>query len=557
MALIEHLELQPCERLNILSGETGAGKSIIVDGIMLLLGARYDKTLLRYGTDSGYVEGVFDATERARAVMRDMGWEEDDCIIITRRFYADGKNEIRINGRAAATSMLKQLTATLVDIYGQNEYQSLTRSSEHLRLLDYYVRHASQQTIEAYARAYGEYKDTVAQLQKIGSASEREREIDLLRFQIGEIDEAHTFESEEDELVERRNMIVSSEKIYAALGQALHVLSGKEDGAASELVGDAEKEMGSIAHLKSAYNDLYERLRSASIEISDVCDCLSDELDGMQFDQNELDELEKRLAFVRTLKRKYGAYREMMDYRTQTADRLAFLENADAHFEQLTQKKNDVLQTLYASAKAWHDIRQKGAVDFSQKIVAQLHELGMENADFNVEVSEFPPLSAFEGKFGVNGADTAEFYLSPNAGQPLKPLIKIISGGEMSRFMLALKVISNESDDIPTMIFDEIDAGISGITGQVVAKKLATISRKHQILCVTHLAQIASMADAHFFISKKTENNATVTTVVPLDTGGMIDEISRLSGGKGISKQSDLSAQTMKEWSEAFKATLS
>ncbi|MDE6398992.1 MAG: DNA repair protein RecN, partial [Clostridiales bacterium] len=215
LALIERLELSPCGQLNILSGETGAGKSIVVDGIMLLLGARYDKTLLRYGEQSGYVEGVFDANERALGIMRDMGWEEDDSIVITRRFFADGKNEIRINGRAATTSMLKQLTATLVDIYGQNEYQSLMRSGEHLRILDYYVRGTCADIRDRYAKAYSEYKAVTAQLGKIGSSSEREREIDLLGFQIAEIGNAHTYEGEEDELIERRNIILSSEKIYA------------------------------------------------------------------------------------------------------------------------------------------------------------------------------------------------------------------------------------------------------------------------------------------------------------------------------------------------------
>lgn len=556
LALIERLELSPCGQLNILSGETGAGKSIIVDGIMLLLGARYDKTLLRYGAQSGFVEGVFDATERAAGVMRDMGWDEDDSIVITRRFFADGKNEIRINGRAATTSMLKQLTATLVDIYGQNEYQSLIRPSEHLRILDYYVRGACADVREKYADAYTAYKSTVAQLGKIGSGSEREREIDLLRFQLSEINDAHTFDGEEDELIERRNVILSSEKIYAALGQIAQLLGEREEGSASELIGDAEKELGSIAHFKTAYADLYERLQSVSIEIADICDGVGDELDGMHFDQNELDELEKRLATVRSLKRKYGAYADMLAYGEKAAARLEYLENADAHYEELSRKKQTLLRELYTYALQLHERRTEGARDFENRIKTQLHELGMENADFTVEISPFPAEDRFEDAFGINGADTAEFYLSPNAGQPLKPLVKIISGGEMSRFMLALKVISNESDDIPTMIFDEIDAGISGITGQVVAKKLATISRKHQILCVTHLAQIASMADVHFFISKKTEGNSTTTTVTQLDKEGMIDEISRLSGGKGISAQSDLSAQTMKQWSESFKETL-
>lgn len=555
LALIERLELSPCRNLNILSGETGAGKSIIVDGIMLLLGARYDKSLLRYGTESGYVEGEFDATERTRDLMRELGWDEDDTVIVLRRFHADGKNEIRINGRAATTNMLKQLTATLVDIYGQNEYQSLLRPGEHLRILDYYIRNDCAETKAAYAKAYGALAETKKQLAEIGVESEREREIDLLRFQIAEINDAHTYENEEEELLERRNIITSSEKIYAALGRAVQAL-GEQDGAATELVGDAEKELASVAHLKTTFNDLYERLQSVSIELSDLCEGIGDELDGMHFDQNELDELEKRLSFVRSLKRKYGAYRDMLSFADKASAKLSYLENADEAYEQLSKHKRALLHELYVLAGQLREKRARGAAEFESRIKAELGELGMEHADFRIVFSEFPAEDAFEGQFGASGADTAEFYLSPNAGQPLKPLVKIISGGEMSRFMLALKVIYNEADDIPTMIFDEIDAGISGITGQVVAKKLAAISRRHQILCVTHLAQIASMADAHFFIRKQTDGNSTVTTVTPLDKDGMVDEISRLSGGKGISKQSDLSASTMKKWSDEYKATL-
>ena len=556
LALIENMELSPCGQLNILSGETGAGKSIIVDGLMLLLGARYDKSLLRYGTESGYVEGIFDATVRARDVMNELGLDEDDQIIVTRRFFADGKNEIRINGRAATMSMLRALTATLVDIYGQNEYQSLIRTGEHLRILDYYIRNDCKAEKKEYADAYARYRETVAALGKIGDGAERIREIDLLRFQIDEINDAKTYESEEDELNERRNLITSAERIYAALGQSLQVLNEQEEGAASELVSQAQREIGSISSIKSTYAELYERLHAVSIELSDVCEVLRDESEGLHFDMNELDELEKRLDFIRSLKRKYGNFSAMNVFREKAQARLGFLENADEHYEALTREKKELTDRLYVLAQSVHDKRTRGAEEFARKIKKELNELGMENSDFRVVVSEFPARSEFEGKFGQNGADTAEFYLSPNAGQPLKPLVKIISGGEMSRFMLALKVISNQSDDIPTMIFDEIDAGISGITGRVVAKKLAMLSREHQVLCVTHLPQIASMADAHFFIYKRSEENNTVTNVVPLDGKGMIDEISRLSGSKGISEQSDTNAQTMKRWSDEYKASL-
>lgn len=556
LALIEHTELTPCDNLNILSGETGAGKSIIVDGIMLLLGARYDKSLLRYGAEYGFVEGVFDITDNSRKIMEDYGIEDDDCVIIRRKFFADGKNEIRINGRSATIGMLKQLTASLVDIYGQGEYQTLIKPSEHLRILDYYIRILCETEKSQYAKAYHEYKNVISQLNQIGEAGEREREIDLLRFQISEINQVNTYESEESELIEKRNIITSAEKIYEALGQASQMLSGKEDGSASELVSSAQKELGNVSEFKNAYSELYERLSSIAIELDDIAENITDELGELNFDMNELDELERRLSIIRGIKRKYGDYRQMLAFKEKTEKRLEYLENADKHYEALNKEKDKLLKILYDIADELHEKRVVGAREFENKIKKELHELGMENAEFKIELSEFPQFEDFEDKFGINGTDMAEFYLSANAGQPLKPLIKIISGGEMSRFMLALKVITNESDDIPTMIFDEIDAGISGITGQVVAKKLAAISRKHQILCVTHLPQIASMADAHFYIKKQTVNGNTATAVTMLDVNGMIDEISRLSGGRGISEQSDINAQTIKKWCDEFKKTL-
>ncbi len=408
-----------------MSGETGAGKSIIVDGLMLLLGARYDKSLLRYGTESGYVEGVFDVTVRARDVMNELGLDEDDQIIVTRRFFADGKNEIRINGRVATMSMLRALTATLVDIYGQNEYQSLIRTGEHLRILDYYIRNDCKAEKKEYADAYARYRETVAALGKIGDGAERIREIDLLRFQIDEINDAKTYESEEDELNERRNLITSAERIYAALGQSLQVLNEQDEGAASELVSQAQREIGSISSIKSTYAELYERLHAVSIELSDVCEVLRDESEGLHFDMNELDELEKRLDFIRSLKRKYGNFSAMNVFREKAQARLEFLENADEHYEALTREKKELTDRLYVLAQSVHDKRTRGAEEFARKIKKELNELGMENSDFRVVVSEFPARSEFEGKFGQNGADTAEFYLSPNAGQPLKPLVKI------------------------------------------------------------------------------------------------------------------------------------
>lgn len=555
IALIPHLELDFCGALNVLSGETGAGKSIIVDGLMLLLGGRYDKTLLRYGEKSGYVEGVFDLTVPAQEALAAFGIDCDDFLLVNRRFTAEGRNEIRINGRIVTISMLKSVMSTLVDIYGQNEYQSLTNPSEHLRILDFYARAEEPAVKDRLQTAYARYREVEKQLKSLGNLEERERNIEILRFQIDEIEAAAVKPNEDAEIAEQRQKIAGAERIRTALGEVVNLLTEGEPSA-SQLLGDALGAFGGISSMAESYGELYERLNSASIEIDDIAESVLQALDDMNFDEEQIDRIEKRYDLLSSLKRKYGPYEKMQRFFSEAQDELYTLENCTELYEKLEKERIELIDRLYADSLALHDIRQKAAASLTADVETELAELGMQQSKFESVFAPLPDRETCAPHLSANGLDKVEFYLSPNVGQPLKPLIKIISGGEMSRFMLALKVITSRADDIPTLIFDEIDTGISGQIGQAVAKKLAKISRSHQVLCVTHLPQIASMADNHYYIEKSVVGDTTVTDVRQLTDEGVIDEISRLSGSKDISSATRKNAEEMKAWSNAYKESL-
>lgn len=554
LALISYLELEFGNRLNILSGETGAGKSIIVDSLMLLLGGRYDKSFLKYGEDSGYVEGVF-STPIAGKLLNEIGFDADDAIIVMRKFFADGRNEIRINGKQITTLMLKNFMSRLVDIYGQNEFQSLLRVSEQRRIVDYFLRNSIGNELNELNSAYYEYKTVVKNMLGLGDDDERERNMDILRYQIDEIEKSDIKDGEEENLVTRRKIIMASERIRDSLGEAYIALNSDEHGAIAAL-SIAENALNSLAEMKSEYSNLAERLKSAIIELSDIEDAVSDELEDAQFDERELDKLEKRLETVRSLKRKYGDYPKMMKFLTKAKEDYFRLEHGAEEYKKLSERAASLEDKMYSLANIISAKRKKGALVMQEEVTRELYELGMEKSVFEIRFENPPERDSFIKNLTPAGYDEFEFYLSPNVGQPLLPLVKIISGGEMSRFMLALKIITSNLDGIETLIFDEIDTGISGAIGQAVAKKLAGLSRNHQVLCVTHLPQIASMADNHYFIKKHTADGNTVTNVTLLNADETIEEIARLSGAKDISSTATKNAAEMKEWSDNYKSLL-
>lgn len=556
-ALISKLELEFGKELNILSGETGAGKSIIVDCIMLLAGGRYDKTMLRFGESSGFVEGVFSVPEKISAALKDFISDDDEEIIIFRRFNSDGKNEIKINGRSATVAMLKDISSGLIDICGQNEHQSLANVTNHIKIVDYYARHSTSELLKNISVNYIKLREVNSKLEEIGDAKSRARNLDVYKFQLEEIDRAKLKPGEEEELSSARKRCLGAEKIASALSEAAGFLSDYSDGMSmEELLEDAERKLSSVAGYDPRYSEWADRIKSVAIEVEDLAESITDELSSLDFAPDELDALEKRLDTVRNITRKYGDYDSAMSFRAELVKKIDEIENAEDYYVKLTKEKSVLVKKLFGDSVLLSEERRKAAKKLEISVVKELSELGMANSVFEVRFDPLPDPASCEPLISPTGMDRVEFYLSPNAGQPLKPLVKIISGGELSRLMLALKVVSSSVDDTPTVIFDEIDTGISGKIGTEIAKKLARLALRHQLLCVTHLPQIAAMADTHYFIDKFTEDGQTYTRLTLLDENASIEEVSRLSGAKDISSEAFKNAAQMKKWSDDYKASI-
>lgn len=555
IALIKSQTLDFCDGFNVLSGETGAGKSIIVDSLSLILGGKFDRILMRYGESVSRVEAVFDTTDRAKEILDCLDIEADDVTVITRKASSDGKTENRINGRTVTLSSIKQLGAVLLDICGQNEYQFLSSVGNHLKVVDSYsTENVAAKRIEI-ASILSEIRKINAKLDEIKDGEERADNIDFLKRKLNEIDKIKTYDGELDELEEKRRVYRASGKIIEALNEAEKNMSGGSESIIGKLQNTI-RAMSSVSDIGEDFFQLNERLKSTLIELEDISDAIDASLDNTDVTESDIDQLEDRLHKVRELIRKYGDYNGIRNKRDELADKINFLENADELFDELEAEKNNLLKKAYDIAVKLSDIRKATAKKLEVAVMRELGDLGMANAVFKVMFEDLPKPADCEDYFTLSGLDKVEFYLSPNAGQPLKPLTKIISGGEQSRLMLALKVISGNSDGIPSLVFDEIDTGISGKIGLEVAKKLAVLSRNHQVLCVTHLPQIAAMADKNFFIEKNTTNGETVTNVSELDRVSAVEEIARLSGGKDISQSARTNAEEMKNWSDKYKTEL-
>lgn len=554
LALIRDLEIEFCSKLNVLSGETGAGKSIIVDSLMLLIGARYDKSMLKFGEDKGFVEGVFTCDDTVPA--ENLGIDvEDGVLIVTRKFFKDGRNDIRVNGKQITTSMLRELMSSYVDIHGQNEYQSLLKVTEQRKMLDYFVFSDDDTVLVKQKELYNEYKSTLSEMNKLGNEQERAQRIDILKYQIEEIESANVKSGEEELLLERRHVLMSAERIKTALAECYEAIDG-EDGGAILAISNAMRSLSQISALGERYNETCERLRSVSIELDDVVECVKDELNAIDDGEKELDAVLTRLEKVRSIKNKYGNYDAMNKFLSNAKGELDRAENGAQLYEELSKRISRVASELFNNSEKLSKMRRDAAVIMQNRIMEELSDLGMANARFEIRFKQTPTIDELDKTVTANGFDDIEFYLSPNTGMPLMPLAKIISGGEMSRFMLSVKLVSGNGIGINTMIFDEIDTGISGAIGLSVAKKLCRLSRNKQVLCVTHLAQIAAMADSHFYISKYDDEKGTVTHVKSLDLDGQIGELSRLSGTQGISSSSDKNAAEMKAWANNFKTEL-
>ena len=556
VALIESATISFCEGLNVLSGETGAGKSVILDSVNFVLGAKADRTMIRHGESECFVKAEFSLSETSRAValLREMDIDSDGEIIISRRFSDSGKSTVKINGNTVTAAMLRTVTDCLVDVHGQSEHFFLLKESNQLKTLDSAIGAAIVEEKASLAAMLAERKSIDEQIAKLGGdEQERGRRLDMLAFQIHEIENAGLKEGEEEELIAKRNKINNLEKIINALREATNALGA--EGSALDGIRYAKRSISSISKLDEAYEAVYERLETLFSEAEDLSETLIGFADDLYFDENEAQETEDRLDLIRSLKKKYGRDKGEIDaYLDTIRAEYELLSDCEGQYAKLTENRQRLNRNIYQACRAITEIRKRFGESFCKDVTAELHTLNIASARFEIEFGDYTAEDV--ERADKNGLDRVCFLFSANAGEPLKPLGKIISGGEMSRFMLALKTRLSSVNEICTYLFDEIDAGISGKTAKVVGEKFAKIAKSTQIIAVSHLAQIASMSDREFLIEKQEQDGKTLTTVRALSETEKISELVRLLGGEENDDFAFKHAEELQKQATAYKNSL-
>ena len=551
IAIIDSLEINFEKGLNVLSGETGAGKSIIIDSLNFVLGKRADKTLISYGKDSAQVVAFFDISDckKARDILKEYDIDSDDELMIKRTMTQDGKNTCNINGQKVTLQMLKELTETLVDIYGQNDTAFIMNPKTHLDVLDNFSQDKIIPKKINLLKIYDEYKETQKKIKEFGSSQDIAKNLDLYEYQIKEIEEANIQEGEEEELIALRHKMNNSERYVEAISGAFESLNGYSDMNAVTLISNSINELKKQASEDKDIQDLVDRLDSAKIELKDIASSLDDMVQSFDFSPQDLQRVEERLSLVRLIKRKYGdSFEQVQNYLNDIKAKVDFLQNGEQALKDLEIDLENLESDFFEAAKDLTKTRKEVAKDLSSKIEKELAELGIKNAKFEAKFKETPDSGIY--------FDEMEFLFSANLGQPVRELTKIISGGELSRFMLALKNTIANLDSINTMVFDEIDTGISGNIADTVAKKLYKISKNKQVLAITHLPQLASMADANFLIEKSVQDGNTKTNVTRLENEALIDELLRLIGGINSKEFGRPHAQEMKKNANELKKNI-
>ncbi|AEV68633.1 DNA repair protein RecN [Acetivibrio clariflavus] len=561
IAIIDKVEIELGDGLNVLTGETGAGKSIIIDSIKAILGERLSKDLIRTGKDKAVVEAVFAVdNDRLKDIFEEFGIEpeEDGTLIVSREFTLSGKNVCRINGKMATVSMLKSIGEHLIDIHGQHDNQSLLRTGSHIDLLDSFSDESIHNLKSEYGKKLAEYLEIKNKLKLLsGDQNERERKIDFLQFQIDEIRKAKLKPNEDEELSRQRLILQNAERIISALSKVYELMGigSKTEKSASDIIGEAVSVMNDISKLDQKYAAVTKRLESLSFEVEDIVAEIRSSRDEIDYDQEMLDQIEERLDLIYKLKKKYGdSIEKIKEYMERAQQELKEILNNEELVNKLKDDLKKVNDELFILARKISAKRREAAELLEKKIGFELDDLEMKNAKLKVIV-EFDESTDENGdrRYNHNGLDKVEFLISTNPGEPLKPLAKIASGGEMSRIMLAIKTILANVDKIPTLIFDEIDIGISGKAAQKVGEKMSYISKKHQVISVTHLAQIACMADNNYYIEKSVHKQSTSTTVKKLDENEVKREVARIIGGTNISDITLKHAEEMIEYARKYK----
>ena len=537
IAVIESADISFNQGFNILTGETGAGKSIVIDAISAILGERAYRDMIRTGSGRASVRAVFTNVPEF-AWFAENGVEYDPETIIQREIYLDGKNICRVNGTLVTVSILRKLGIQLINIHGQHDSASLFDENNHLQFLDAFA--ANDSLRQEYASGY----EAVAKLRReIDSLtmdeSEKLRRMETLRFQIEEISKAELEAGENEALEARRKLLQNAEKVANYMNEAVDNLYGGDDtDGAAAMLATAERALARIAKFDDSIAALHERVADLMYQVQDVAEEVRDARDELAYSADELEQIEARLDVIHRLRRKYGATcEEILAYLDRAKKELDEIEFADDHLERLKKKQAKAEKEAWDSALALRKNRQETAIAMSRRILTELAQLDMPRVQFTCEFTQT--------ELGANGADAVAFYMSANAGEALKPMSKVASGGELARIMLAMKNVLAERDQVNTLIFDEVDTGVSGRAAQKVAEKLRAVAAHKQVLCVTHLPQLAALANTHLLIAKSEREGRTYTSVTPLDIEGRKKELARIIGGTNITETTLKSAEEM------------
>ena len=549
IAIIEAADIVFERGFNALTGETGAGKSIVIDALSAVLGQRTSRELIRTGADKAFVGATFSGVEPELTASLGITPEEDGTLLLQREIHGDGKNVCRVNGRPVTVGQLRALGARLLNIHGQHDGQQLLDEEQHIVYLDSFGR--TESLAEAYGVKYKHFTDIRRQIAALQmDEAEKARRVDTLQYQIEELRRAKLKRGEEEELSSRRGMLRNGEKFLDAVAGADYALNGDDSGGgALSALHQAQDALGAVRHLDDGFDALYQRLGEAYSEVYDIAATVEDKRGELDVSPGELDRVESRMDQLYRLKKKYGAtVEDMLEYLHRCTEELAQIEDAGDTLARLEYELSGAEKAARQAANALSDARKASAERLTEQILSELRQLDMGKIRFAVDFAEKP----LDG----DGVDTVRFLMSANVGEELRPIHKIASGGELARIMLAMKNVLSEQDHVGTMVFDEVDTGVSGRAAQKVAEKMARISRRKQVLCVTHLPQLAAMADTHFSVEKGERNGRTYTEVRRLDREQRRQELARLTGGSHVSRTMLDGAEELLTEAEKFRDSL-
>jgi DNA repair protein RecN (Recombination protein N) len=549
-AIIESLSISFEKGLTVLTGETGAGKSIIIDAIHLLVGGRGSSDFVRHGEDRAEIEGLF-LLENASTVYdkaQELGIKiEDDMVVLRREITKSGKSVCRINGKLVTIAILREMGGSLVDIHGQHEHQELMDETKHLSLLDQFGSKQITKSLSEYEQIYAKYEQAIRKLKSLNDNEQQmAQRVDLYQFQLNEIVQAQLQLDEDEKLMDEKKQLSNFERIFESVQTSYNALKDEQKGL--DWISLVMGEMETVAELNSEYKDMAEAVSNSYYMLEEVAGSLRSQLDNLEYDPQRINEIEARLNEINGLKRKYGqTISGILEYGAKIEEELETLLNKETHIDQLKKEISSLKKDLIIEGNELTSLRKRLAGELTDAIHNELKQLYMQKTIFEAKIN------SGETFISKSGMDEIEFYLSTNPGEPLKPLSKIASGGELSRIMLALKSIFSKHQEITSIIFDEVDTGVSGRVAQAIAEKIHKVSTDSQVLCISHLPQVAAMADTHLYIEKETQDGRTKTKVKDLDHEGKIKEIGRMISGVEITDITKKHAQELLETANVMK----